>query len=89
MRALGIRTGERVGAAWGQEPKANIGGAGPDVKDSPLSATGQVGPKLKTSFPVPLTGGDAGSARGRKMESTPRLLTAPSSPALTASPVPT
>ena len=79
VQALGIRTREGIGAARGQEPKANTMGPGLRLRTALRSATGQVGPKLKTSFPVLLTGGDAGSAWGRKMESTPGLLTTPSS----------
>lgn len=51
MRALGIRTGEGVGAAWGQEPKANAGGARPDVKDSPSVCHRPGGPQAEDFLP--------------------------------------
>ena len=71
--------GKGLGQHGAKSQKPTRVGPGLRLRTALWSAAGQVGPKLKTSCPVPLTGRDAGSAWGRKMESTPGLLTTPSS----------
>lgn len=80
---------EGVGAAQGQEPKANTGGARYEVRTALLFGAGQVSTAVGMPFPVALAGGEAGPTRGREVESTSGLLTPHPLPALTASPVPT